>query len=63
MPAWPHIETSQLTCTANQLTGFYMRATLAINGLVRGARIKILGSTNGVSKGCLKYLRYTALQQ
>ena len=23
----PHIETSQLICTANQLTGFYMRAT------------------------------------
>ena len=29
----PHIETSQLICTANQLTGFYMRATLALNGL------------------------------
>ena len=29
----PHIETSQLICTANQLTGFYMRATLACNGL------------------------------
>ena len=29
----PHIETSQLICTANQLTGFYMRATLAFNGL------------------------------
>ena len=25
----PHIETTQLICTANQLTGFYMRATLA----------------------------------
>ena len=23
-----------LTCTANQLTGFYMRATLALNGLI-----------------------------
>ena len=23
----PHIETSQLVCTANQLTGFYMRET------------------------------------
>ena len=31
----PHIETSQLICTANQLTGFYTRATLAINGLVK----------------------------
>ena len=29
----PHIETSQLICTANQLTGFCMRATLALNGL------------------------------
>ena len=29
----PHIETSQLICCANQLTGFYMRATLIFNGL------------------------------
>ena len=29
----PHMETSQVICTANQLTGVYMRATLAINGL------------------------------
>ena len=29
----PHIETSQLICKANQLTGFYMRVTLALNGL------------------------------
>ena len=28
-----HIETNQLICTANQLTGFYMRATLPFNGL------------------------------
>ena len=28
----PHIETSQLIWTANQLTGFYMNAALAING-------------------------------
>ena len=27
------IETSQLICTANQLTVFYMQATLALNGL------------------------------
>ena len=27
------IETSQLICTANQLTFFYMKATLALNGL------------------------------
>ena len=30
----PHIETSQLICTANQLTGFYMRATLAMNAIL-----------------------------
>ena len=30
----PHIETSQLICKSNQLTGFYMRATLALNGLI-----------------------------
>ena len=29
----PYIETSQLICCANQLTGFYMTATLAFNGL------------------------------
>ena len=28
-----YIETSQSICIANQLTGFYMRATLALNGL------------------------------
>ena len=28
-----HIETSQLTCTENQLTGFYMIATYALNEL------------------------------
>ena len=31
----PHIETSQLNCSANLLTGFYMRATLALNELNR----------------------------
>ena len=30
----PHIEISQLIWTANQLTGFYMRAKLALNGLM-----------------------------
>ena len=41
MIPWPikwqfcsHIETSQLICCANQLSGFHMRATLAINGLI-----------------------------
>ena len=31
----PHIETSQLICSANQLTTFYMRATLTFNGLIQ----------------------------
>ena len=30
----PHIENSQLICKANQWTGFYMRATPALNGLI-----------------------------
>ena len=30
----PHIETSQLICIGNQLTGFYIRTTLAFNGLI-----------------------------
>ena len=33
MPVLPHVGTSQLICCVNQLTGFYMRATLAFNGL------------------------------
>ena len=31
----PHIETSQLIFKTNQLTGFYMRAILAFNGLIK----------------------------
>ena len=38
MPVLPHIETSQLICTANELTCFYMRATLALNGLNKGKK-------------------------
>ena len=41
----PHIETSQLICTANQLTGFYMRATLALNGLKAFFKINIVTSS------------------
>ena len=33
---WPHIETSQLIYCANQLTDFYMRATLAISDWLTG---------------------------
>ena len=29
------METSRLICTANQLTGFYMNTTLALNGLTQ----------------------------
>ena len=29
----PHIENNQLICCPTQLTGFYMRETLALNGL------------------------------
>ena len=34
MPVLPRIKSSQLICCANQLTGFYMRAALAFNGLI-----------------------------
>ena len=34
----PGIEASQMICTANQLTGFYMRATLAFSGLLTTLR-------------------------
>ena len=30
---FPYIETSQLICRANQLTGFYMMRTLVVKGL------------------------------
>ena len=30
---FPYIETSQLICSENQLTGFYMMGTLAVKGL------------------------------
>ena len=39
--SYPHIETSQLICTANQFTGFYMRATLALNGFKRDSNVNV----------------------
>ena len=42
---WPHIETSELICYANQSTGFYMRATLALDGLMTLFHQKHTGST------------------
>ena len=38
----PHIETSQLIFCANQLTGFYMRATLAFNVLIKWTNFGLL---------------------
>ena len=29
-----HVETSQLICSANQVTGFYMMGTLSVKGLI-----------------------------
>ena len=52
----PHIETSQLICTANQSTGFYMRATMTLNGLtkvIKGSalsKLKIKTTTHGSIK-------------
>ena len=34
-----HIGTSQLICMANQLTGFYVRAKMAVNGLNANKKI------------------------
>ena len=33
-----HIETSQLICIANQLTGFYLMGTLVVKGLTKQNR-------------------------
>ena len=32
--SWHHIATSQMICSENQLTGFYVVATLALNELM-----------------------------
>ena len=37
-----HMETSQLICTANRLTGFYVGATLAANELISGCHFSQL---------------------
>ena len=43
----PHKETSQLISSANQLTGFYVRAALAFNGLIDiGDVFKFKNSSN-----------------
>ena len=55
---FPHIETSQLICKANQLTGFYMRETLAINGLNSKLTEKNLKRI-----GCITNLEHFGLSQ
>ena len=59
---WPNIETSQMICCANQLTGFYMGATLAFNGLTIlsftvpffDKRIKLLDNIRNLNENMLK---------
>ena len=47
----PHIETSQLVCCENQLTGFYMRAALAFNGLRKVSKnFQITNALSNVNK-------------
>ena len=41
MPKLPSVETSQLVCSGNQLTSFYMMTTLAFNEL-KSVFLKIL---------------------
>ena len=48
------METSELICSANQLTGFYMRATLALNGLTIAAKLCILDIYGALAKFPLK---------
>ena len=43
-----HIETSQMICNANQLTGFYMRATLELNGLKESMCVWVTGEKDNV---------------
>ena len=38
-----HVETCHLICTANQMTGFYIRAILAFNGLNKHFETRIIG--------------------
>ena len=44
----PHMETSQFIFTANQLTCFYMKATLAFNGLNFLEKINVENFHGGV---------------
>ena len=51
-----HIETSQLICSANQLTGFYMIAILAFNELNPTNLLKVFWSTENFIKTICKLL-------
>ena len=51
-----HIETSQLVCRANQLTGFYMMATLAFNEL-RISSVNMTKSTGKCGFGHIKNIK------
>ena len=53
----PPIETSQLIYTANQLTGFYMRATLALNGLTFNLNLNLTSTQVPVKNLRLSFLR------
>ena len=56
---WLLIETSKLICFANQVTGFYMRVTLALNGLTSKTFIHdIQGRTymNVMCKGLVSWV-------
>ena len=47
-----HIETSQLTCIANQLTGFYMIENIVVNELKLFVLNKFSADFSDLSKLC-----------
>ena len=58
---WPikwchHIEISQLICTANQVAGFYIRATLAFNRLTVSNRCMLCSSTQHLNHFATNFL-------
>ena len=52
-----HTETSQMICSTNPLTGFYMMATLAFNKLSRFISIMALSNNSQVFR-IHKYLEF-----
>ena len=52
----PHIENSQLIYRANQLTGFYVRRTLTVKGLI--IRVKMFQHQGHTNKMDSEYLDY-----